>query len=144
MSRRARDRDEIALSKTTLRIYLYLLETQKPCGPREIARSLGLAPSLVYYHLRKLEEIGIIKKTSEGYMVDKVIPIEGFVALGRRLIPRMFLYTALFLGLLTGEAIATAITLSLSIDRALLIAVTALGAIITALEGLSIKRRLRL
>ena len=143
MSRINKDED-IALSKTALRIYMHLVESGKPLGPREIARNLGLSPSLVYYHLKRLEELGIVLRMSDGYIVKKVIPIEGFIAIRRKFIPRMFLYGMLFLGILTGEVITIVLSRGINIERIMLLCVTILATAILFLEAMNIKKRLRL
>jgi len=137
--------EEVRLSKTALRIYLYLLNKGRPAGPREIARELGISPSLAYYHLKRLEEQGLVSKSRDGYSVSSRLAIEGFIALGRRLVPRMYIYAALFAGFLAAEilSLATGIT-KLSGSSILLLAVTLIALAITVFEGRSLKKRLGL
>ena len=74
------------LSGTTLKVYAYLVSRGEPVGPREITRALGLSsPSLAYYHLRKLEELGFVRRESEGYIAIPGAKIEGFISLVRSL-----------------------------------------------------------
>lgn len=100
------------LSATTLKIYLHLLEQNKPQGPREIARTLNLSsPSIAHYHLRKLEEIGLVRKTLDGYMAVPGAQIEGYVTIGRRLLPRLKFYALLYTGLLIIELLGLILTI---------------------------------
>ena len=101
-----KDRD-VELTGTTLKIYLYLLSQDKPIGPRALTRALGLSsPSLAYYHLRKLEEMELVERKSDGYVAIPTAKIRGFIVLGRKLIPRLLFYAMFYLGLLITEIIA--------------------------------------
>ncbi len=92
------------LTGTTLRVYAYLISKAVPVGPREVAKELGLSsPSLAYYHLKKLEELGLAKKTPEGYVGVPGGRVRGFIFIGRKLVPRLAFYVALFVGLLAFE-----------------------------------------
>lgn len=68
----------------------------KPVGVREVQKALNLSsPRLASYHLEKLEEAGLLKQTSQGFIVDKLV-LENFVRLYRLLVPKYFLYFAFF------------------------------------------------
>lgn len=83
---------EAVLKGTTWKVYKYILENG-PTGIREIQKSLNLStPSLVLYHLNKLEQGGIIKKDGQGYTVIQVF-LHNRVKLKRLLIPRYFFYS---------------------------------------------------
>ncbi len=100
------------LQATTLRIYLYLLDQNRPQGPREITRALNLSsPSIAYYHLRKLEELGLVKKTSEGYIALPGAKIEGYITLGKRILPKLKFYALLYTGILIVELTGLLITI---------------------------------
>jgi DNA-binding MarR family transcriptional regulator len=76
----------------TLRVYRFILKSDKPVGIREVQRSLSLSsPTLALYHINKLEEAGLIKKELNGYVADRVI-LQNLVRLRRVLIPRNFFY----------------------------------------------------
>jgi len=93
------DETEALLKGTTWRVYKYVLENE-PAGIRDIQRSLKLStPSLVLYHLNKLEDAGIIKKEKEGYMADQVF-LRSRVRLGKMLIPRHFFYSLFMVAVL--------------------------------------------
>lgn len=83
---------EDVLRGNTLRVYRYVLKNRKPTGVREVQRSLKLSsPRLAFYHLNKLEETGFLKKTVDGYVVDRVFLLHS-VRLRRLLIPRYVFY----------------------------------------------------
>jgi repressor of nif and glnA expression len=81
------------LKGLTLRVYKFILRSQRPVGVREVQRGLDLSsPTLALYHMNKLEEAGLIKKEANGYVVDRVI-LENLIRFRRILIPRNFFYT---------------------------------------------------
>lgn len=83
---------EALLKGTTWKVYKYILENG-PTGIREVQRSLKLStPSLVLYHLNKLEQAGMVKKNEEGYVVDQIF-LRNRVKVRRLLIPRHFFYS---------------------------------------------------
>lgn len=92
------DRDPIeTLAGTSLEVYLYLLEKEGPAGVREVQRALGFrSPSTARHHLERLVELGLARKTSEGYIA---LPPKGllsnYVIVKGRLLPRAF-FTAGF------------------------------------------------
>ncbi|RLE57884.1 MAG: ArsR family transcriptional regulator [Thermoprotei archaeon] len=134
------------LGETTVRVYTYMVERGVPLGPRELARALGLSPSVVYYHLKKLEELGVVKRTSNGYVVVRRLRISGFLYLGRWLVPRLLLYSLFFLGLLVSEVISLIIRLlhglPISVEFVLLLVTTSVAFIITFVEGFIVRRKL--
>lgn len=90
-----RDEDDV-LRGNTAKVYRYAIKIGKPIGVREVQRALKLSsPRLASYHLEKLEEAGLLKQTSDGFIVDKVV-LENFVRLRRLLIPRYFVYFVFF------------------------------------------------
>jgi DNA-binding transcriptional ArsR family regulator len=89
------EESEKALKGTTLEVYRLLLKKNKPVGVREVQRALNLSsPSVATYHLSKLEDMGLLKKESSGYTVNKFL-LEYSVKVSRFLIPR-FLFYAIF------------------------------------------------
>ncbi|MGA2307949.1 MAG: winged helix-turn-helix domain-containing protein [Candidatus Bathyarchaeia archaeon] len=76
----------------TLKVYKFVLRSDRPVGIREVQRALDLSsPTLALYHMNKLEEAGLIKKESNGYTADRVI-LENLIRFRRILIPRNFFY----------------------------------------------------
>jgi predicted transcriptional regulator len=100
------------LGRVALRIYLRLLESEVPLGVRELARDLNIPVSTVHYNLRKLEELGVISRSSDGYVVSRLIPLDGFVVVRKKLVPRLVIYALFFTGITLGELIVM-ITLGL-------------------------------
>ena len=140
---RASEEEEVKLSRTALKIYLYLLDKGEEVGPREIARALGLSPSLVYYHLKRMEEMGLVVKTPDGYRASGSLKIEGFLSIGRRLFPRMYIYSAFFAGLLFSELLAIAFG-RIPLDGPMVTALLAssVGLAVTLFEGYALYRRI--
>jgi predicted DNA-binding transcriptional regulator len=76
----------------TLKVYKFVLRSDRPVGIREVQRALDLSsPTLALYHMNKLEEAGLIKKESNGYIADRVV-LENLIRFRRILIPRNFFY----------------------------------------------------
>ncbi len=133
------------LEGTPLRIYAYLLR-HGPAGPREVARAVGLrSPSLAYYHLRKLEEAGLVRRLPGGeYEAITDSGIEGFVVIGKWLVPRLLAYAGFFAGMLVVEVYALWLRassgLAISPEMAGLVFVTSLSLILFLAEGLRYTR----
>jgi DNA-binding transcriptional ArsR family regulator len=109
--------ESINSNETRKKIYYYLLKQGKPIGLKKIQRDLGISsPSLVHYHLKRLEEQGLVKETPEGYVINKVILSE-FVKIANHLIPISAFWSSFFLTslaleiilLLTGKIIDSAV-----------------------------------
>ena len=98
---------EAKLTGTTRRVYACFLESPDvESGVRDIARKLGIRhPSVVLYHLQKLEELGLLDHTNIGtyYLVKevKVGVLRMFVRLRGRLFPRLFFYSLLVSAMIT-------------------------------------------
>lgn len=76
----------------TLKVYKFVLRSDRPVGIREVQRALNLSsPTLALYHMNKLEEAGLIKKELNGYIADRVV-LENLIRFRRILIPRNFFY----------------------------------------------------
>ncbi len=137
------DDSRIDLHGVGLKIYIYLLENS-PSGPRDIARALNITPSLAYYHLKRLEELGIVTRVRGNYRVSKILKIEGYVTIGRKVIPRMFIYGFFSLGMLASEIIALAIgTIDIrSPSSLMLIALTILYSITMLYEGYNMLKKI--
>lgn len=87
---------EDVLKGLTLKVYKFVLKNRKPTGIREVQRSLKLSsPTLAQYHLNKLEEAGLLKKTVEGYETNRIF-LRNLIRFKRMLIPKYFFYTIFF------------------------------------------------
>ena len=52
------------------------MKTQTSVGAREVQRKLNFSsPALATYHLEKLETLGLVKKTPEGYTLLKEVKV---------------------------------------------------------------------
>lgn len=94
------------LTRTTLRIYRYMILRGKALGVREIQKKMKFSsPSLVLYHLNKLEKIGLIVKDLNGkYIVNKnninFSLLKDLVMIGNISIPRYLFYATFVTSLL--------------------------------------------
>jgi hypothetical protein len=90
-----RDENDV-LTGNTAQVYRYAIKRRRPVGVREVQRALKLSsPTLAAYHLDKLEEAGLLKQTSDGYIVEKLV-LENFVRLRQLLLPKYLFYFAVF------------------------------------------------
>jgi len=91
-----------AVQGKTLRIYLMLLDSQEPIGPREVQRRLGYSSvNVAVHHLEKLCGLGLAAKDEHGkYVVTRrrinVGVMDLFMSLGRIRFPRLLAYSAFF------------------------------------------------
>jgi len=93
------------LEGITLNVYLYVVKKGKPVGPRDAMKGANLSsPSVAYRHLEKLEELGYLQKNEYGEYVVKGKPhISGFVWIGTRIVPKMLVYSLIFMSALIVE-----------------------------------------
>ena len=137
------------LDGITLDVYLYVVKKRKNVGPREVMKGINLSsPSVAYRHLQKLEDLGYLQKNRYGeYLVKEKARIRDHVWIGNRLIPKMLLYSIVFLIILIVEIFILAIHFNVEnyvfkVFFVLLILITALAMCVFALEGLSHRRRI--
>ncbi|MFZ8783660.1 MAG: helix-turn-helix transcriptional regulator [Desulfurococcaceae archaeon] len=128
------------LTETQLRIYLYILTHGGDVSVREIARDLRLSPSTVHYSLKRLEELGYVTRSSSGYVVKKPVKLEGYVLLGRLLVPRLLVYGLFFSGVFTGVLIYT-LTRGLTGERLLALVVSLVASTLFYYEAFRAWRR---
>ncbi len=93
------------LEGTTLNVYSCMIKEGKPMGPRETMRLTNLSsPSVAYWHLQKLESLGLICKDEYGeYTVKEKVSISGYFWVGKTLVPRLIFYAFFFVGILIVE-----------------------------------------
>jgi hypothetical protein len=144
----AANKDE--LEGITLSVYLYIVKKGRPVGPRDATKGARLSsPSVAYRHLEKLEERGLLKKNESGeYVVKRKANIEGLVWLGRRAVPKMLVYSTIFLSILIIEFIVLGLhyaveTFEFKIFFVLLTLVTGFAMTVFVVEGLLQRRRLK-
>jgi hypothetical protein len=141
------DSDE-ELEGITLKVYLHVVKKGKPVGPRDAMKGVNLSsPSVAYRHLQKLEDAGYLQKNEYGeYIVKSKAHIRGHVWLGRRLLPKMWLYSLLFLAILIVELFVLIIHFSIETNEfkvffLLLTLITGLALAVFTVEGLLQNRR---
>jgi len=127
---------------------LHAVKKGKPVGPRDVMKGANLSsPSVAYRHLQKLEDLGYLHKNYYGeYTVKRKAHIKGHVLLGRRLMPKMWLYSLLFLAILIVELLVLFIhfsveTLEFKVFFLLLTLITSLALAVFTVEGLLQSKR---
>ncbi len=93
------------LKGNTLRVYWALLSSENGIvGVRELQRKLGFSsPALAAYHLKKLEDLGLVAEERGDYRVLREVKVgilEQFIKLGTFMLPRYVFYATLFTTLL--------------------------------------------
>jgi hypothetical protein len=138
------------LEGLTLSVYLYVVKKGKPVGPRDVVKGAHLSsPSVAYRHLQKLEDMGFLAKDAYGeYVLKDKARMRGYVWVGRRMIPKMLVYSLIFLGVLIAELVVLALhysveNYSFKIFFLLLALVTGAAMAVFVAEGLLQRRRLR-
>ncbi|MDR2708340.1 MAG: hypothetical protein LBB87_06335 [Nitrososphaerota archaeon] len=89
------------LEGNTLSVYAYIVNSNEPVGLREITRGVEFSSSSVaYHHLQKLENLDLIEKNSYGqYSLKEKASIDGYMWVGKNLVPRLMFYSFFFIGL---------------------------------------------
>jgi hypothetical protein len=136
------------LEGITLSVYLYVVKKRAPVGAREAMKGAHLSsPSVAYRHLEKLEGLGLLQKNEYGeYMVKRKARVGGYVWLGRWMVPKMLVYSAVFLGILIIELVVLAIhyegeTYEFKVFFLLLALITGAAMAVFIAEGLMQRRR---
>ena len=103
--------DKEELEGITLSVYLYVVKKGKPVGPRDVMRGANLSsPSVAYRHLKKLEDLGYLKKNNYGEYITKCkASVRGYIWVGRRMLPKMLVYSIIFMIILIGELVVLVI-----------------------------------
>jgi hypothetical protein len=137
------------LEGNTLSVYAFIVRVNGPVGLREITRGVELSSSSVaYHHLQKLENLGLIEKDSYGqYSLKAKASIDGYVWVGKNLVPRLMFYSFFFIGLFAVEAgtiLFYLIVKSLLLEAWFLFftGTTLVAMILFFIEGLALYRKL--
>ncbi|MEN2999256.1 MAG: winged helix-turn-helix domain-containing protein [Acidilobaceae archaeon] len=133
---------ERELTSTSLKIYVLLLEAGEPLGVREIARAIDMPASTVHYHLKKLEELDLVEAAGLGYRVKRLLPIEGFSLIGKRLVPKLIIYSLFFLGVALGEVIVVIYRGWIGYEALVIVLTSLLAFLVLFKEGYELRRRL--
>ena len=138
------------LEGTTLNVYLLVVKKGKPVGPRDVMKALNLSsPSVAYRHLQKLEDMSYLQKNDYGeYITKNKAHVRGYFWLGRSLIPTMWRYSLVFLGILIVELYVLAVhfpveTYEFKVFFLLLMLITAFALAIFTIEGVLQNKRKR-
>ena len=141
--------DSGKLEGNTLSVYAFIVRANVPVGLREITRGVDLSSySVTYHHLQKLEDMGLIEKNSYGqYSLKEKAIVDGYMWVGKNLVPRLMFYSFFFIGLFTVE---TSIILFDSIIRGMaidarflfLMGTTLVAILLFFIEGLVLYRKL--
>jgi len=136
------------LEGITLNVYLHAVKKGKPVGPRDVMKGVNLSsPSVAYRHLQKLEDAGYLQKNEYGeYTVKSKAHIKGYVWLGHRLLPKLWLYSLLFLAILMVELVVLFVhfsieTIEFKVFFLLLTLITGLALTVFTVEGLLQNKR---
>jgi DNA-binding Lrp family transcriptional regulator len=127
------------LTDTQIKIYLYILTHSGDVSVRDIARDLDLSPSTVHYNLKRLEELGYIEKSVNGYVVKNPVKLGEYIMVGRLIIPRLLIYGLFFTGVFMGTVTYTVLT-ELTADRLLTLLVSLIAATLFYLEAFRTRR----
>jgi hypothetical protein len=107
------------------------------------------SPSVAYRHLQKLEDLGYLQKNSYGeYITKEKARLRGYLWVGSRLMPKMLVYSLIFLGILIAELVVLALhysveNYSFKIFFLLLTLVTGSAMAVFIVEGLLQRRRIK-
>jgi hypothetical protein len=139
------------LEGITLSVYLYVVRKGKPVGPRDVMKGAHLSsPSVAYRHLQKLEDLGYLQKNKYGeYITKDKARVRGYVWIGRRMMPKMLVYSLIFLSILIVELVVLALHYSVEnymfkVFFLLLTLITGFAMGVFAVEALLHHRRTKL
>ena len=104
------------LEGTTLSVYACIVRAGEPVGVRDITRGAALSStSVAYHHLLKLENLGLIEKDSYSrYILKDKTTVDGYIWVGKTLVPRLMVYSFFFIGVFIAEV--SVILLSLIVE----------------------------
>ena len=107
------------------------------------------SPSVAYWHLQKLENLGLLQKNRTGeYAVREKTSISGHIWIGRNLVPRLMFYSLFFLGIVILEIailfvqfLSDGIVLSLPLVYLMITNIIAFALFL--IEGLLLRRKIQ-
>lgn len=139
------------LEGITLSVYLYVVKKGKPVGPRDAMKGAHLSsPSVAYRHLQRLEDLGYLQKNKYGeYVTKDKAHVRGYIWIGRRMMPKMLVYSLIFMSILIVELVVLAIHYSVEgysfkVFFLLLTLITGFAMGVFIVEGLLQHRRTKL
>jgi ABC-type transport system involved in Fe-S cluster assembly fused permease/ATPase subunit len=136
------------LEGITLSVYLYAVKKGSPVGPRDVVKGAHLSsPSVAYRHLEKLEDLGLLQKNEFGeYVIKRKARVGGYVWVGRRMVPKMLVYSLVFMGILIVELVVFALhyaveTFEFKVFFLLITLITGVAMVVFTVEGFLQRRR---
>jgi len=139
------------LEGITLNVYLYVVKKGKPVGPRDAMKGAHLSsPSVAYRHLQKLEDLGYLQKNTYGeYITKGKARVRGYIWIGRRMMPKMLVYSLIFMSILIVELVVLALHYSVEnytfkVFFLLLTLITGFAMAVFAVEALLHHKRTKL
>jgi len=133
----------------TLSVYAYVAKEDRPVGTRDVTRGANLSsPSVAHRHLMKLEALGLIEKNEYGdYMLKQKTSVNGYVWVGRTLVPRLMFYSFFFMGALGSETtivLLSYVTGSFVVETSFLFltGMTAIAMVLFFAEAVSLRRKI--
>jgi hypothetical protein len=137
------------LEGNTLNVYVYIVRADEPVGTRDFTRgAVHSSTSVAYRHLQKLENLGLIEKNSYGnYLLKQKVNINGYVWVGKNLVPRLMFYSFFFMGAFAAEVSIILLSLvikSLAIEASFLFltAMTLAVMLLFIFEGLAMHHKI--
>ena len=93
------------LEGNTLNVYAFVAKEGRPVGTREVMRGANLSSaSVAFRHLQKLDSLGLLQKNAYGnYILKEKADVQGYVWIGKNLVPRLMCYGFFFIGALVTE-----------------------------------------
>jgi DNA-binding transcriptional ArsR family regulator len=107
------------------------------------------SPSVAYRHLEKLEDLGLLEKNRYGeYVIKGKARVRSYVWFGRRMIPKMLVYSLLFMAILIIEALVFFVhypveDFKFTVFFLLLTLITGSAMMVFVVEGLLQRKRTR-
>lgn len=137
------------LEGNTLTVYAYVAREGRPVGTRDVTRGARLSsPSVAHRHLQKLEALGLLEKNEYGdYMLKQKTNVNGYVWVGRSLVPRLMFYSFFFMGALGSEItiiLVSYLTSAFVIETSFLFltSMTAVAMVLFFIEAVSLRRKI--
>lgn len=134
--------DEEELDLLDLRIYVSLLESEEPVGVRDLARKLNVPASTVHYRVKKLERLNLLKEEGHGYKIIGRVSFKNYVVIWRKVVPKFFVYSSFFLGLLMGEVFVIINRGSVTPDSIVALIASFLAFLFFVVEGRRLRQKL--
>ena len=136
------------LEGITLSVYLYAVKKGSPVGPRDVVKGAHLSsPSVAYRHLERLQDLGLLEKKEYGeFIVKRKARVGGYVWVGKRMVPKMLVYSIVFMGILIVELVVLALhyaveTFEFKVFFLLLTLITGFAMTVFTIEGWLQRRR---